>query len=578
MPRKIAIDWDESELRLVAAQCSGDQVKVTDAAVIPIAENENVSQTLKRFVVEHDLQKTETLIAIGRGQAELRQLDLPPVPEDELPDMVRFQAIRNFASASDRATVDYLITNQTSEGTSLIAAAIGPTQLDEIREQCKASDLVPKRIALRPLSAAALYLTKKTVSGDVILIDLLPLDAEIAIARDGKVIFVRTVRLPADPKQRSVGLAGELRRSLLACGINGAPDRVILWGLSDVHKEEVDKISQAIQGTNVDVVDPFELVEVTEAAKATMPKHVGRLAPLVGLLACDEMNSDRLIDFLNPRKRVEVEPDRLRHALLIGGPIAIALLLAFFGYRNISQLNQKIAVLEKQRSDFQSQEKGALQSIAQTESIDNYLDGSVNWLNEMKRVAENLPPSDKLIVRSISAKTDIRKSGGELTVVGGVTDSAVIEDIETSLRDDSHTVVGKGTQKDEKAEDKYSWRFDESVLIDPTFVRNQRYEQLMGLGTKDSTEMTVEKPVATATLSPQESAKETTDSSGAGEAESATTNKPSEPETTSPAENTQPETASETETNSNPETSPEPKSPASETSPDSGNVTQEVEA
>ncbi len=193
MPKKLAIDWDETELRLVAAQCSGSSVKVTDAAVIPV-ENSSVVETLRAAIQRRGLENTETLVAIGRGKAELRELQLPPVPEEELPDMVRFQAIRSFASAGDSATVDYLVTHRSESGVEMIAAAVGPANLTEIRETCEAAELLTKRISLRPLAAAALYLIKRQsdARGDTVLIDLLANDAEIVVAREGKVIFVRT--------------------------------------------------------------------------------------------------------------------------------------------------------------------------------------------------------------------------------------------------------------------------------------------------------------------------------------------------------------------------------------------------
>ncbi len=80
-------------------------VKVTEAALIDI-ENGDVMETLRRAISQRGLERTDTLVAIGRGKAELRELQLPPVPSDELPDMVRFQAIRSFASAGESATVD----------------------------------------------------------------------------------------------------------------------------------------------------------------------------------------------------------------------------------------------------------------------------------------------------------------------------------------------------------------------------------------------------------------------------------------------------------------------------------------
>ena len=82
MVNKLAIDWDNDELRLVAAQCSGRSVKVTDASVIPVADG-NIDEALRQAVSERGLQNTETLVAIGRGKAELRELQLPPVPDDD---------------------------------------------------------------------------------------------------------------------------------------------------------------------------------------------------------------------------------------------------------------------------------------------------------------------------------------------------------------------------------------------------------------------------------------------------------------------------------------------------------------
>ena len=86
-------------------------VNVIDTAIIPIGED-GIVETLRKAISERGLEKTETLVAIGRGKAELRELTLPPVPEDELPDMVRFQAIRSFASSGESATVDYLVTDR----------------------------------------------------------------------------------------------------------------------------------------------------------------------------------------------------------------------------------------------------------------------------------------------------------------------------------------------------------------------------------------------------------------------------------------------------------------------------------
>lgn len=474
MPRKIALDYDEHELRIVTAQCGGSKVHVTDAKVIPIEEGQSISEKLRAYVVAQGLARTETLVAIGRGKAELRELELPAVPAEELPDMVRFQAIRSFASASEKAVVDFLVTGRSGEATTVIAASVSQQDLERTRELCRTSELTPKRIALRPLAAASLYLTKSQPPAICVMIDLLANDAEIVIARDRKVIFVRTVRLPSGESQRSKAIAGELRRTMVACGESSTPNQIVVWGTDSVHREDLVAIRSTMDCDDVRAIDPFELVS---CGVDELPAHVGRLAPLVGLLASDEVAADRLIDFINPRQRPEEKTDYVRRAIYIGLPIAAVLLLAFFAYRSLSGWNAKIELATTEVNQMREGEELADESIARTERIDRFLDMDVNWLDELRRFANEAPPSDELIVTSIMARGSNRGGGGSLQVTGAVTDPNVLDDMEAALRDEIHRVSGKGTQEQE-GKDAYRWTFDETISISGEDVRNQRYARM----------------------------------------------------------------------------------------------------
>ena len=476
MPKKIALDYDANELRIVVANCTPGRVQVTDATVIPLGEGETASQKLRGFINENSLQKNETLVAIGRGKAELRELQLPPVPAEELPDMVRFQAIRSFASASERAIVDFLLTRRSPDANTLIAAAVSPTDLDEIRELCSTSDLLPKRVALRPLTAAAMYLRHEKPKNICVLIDLLSAEAEIVVARDGKVIFVRTVRLPTGEGQRPRAIATELKRTMVACGESATPERIVVWGRPEVHTRDIEAIKDTSGAEDVQAVDPFGLVSVQMDA-TKLPEHSGRLAPLVGLLVCDELAPDTLIDFLNPRQRPEEKPNYLRTGLMIGGPIAALLLVGFFAYRESAKWDTKIANVTDEVNQLTPGADLAAESIARTERIDRFLDSDVNWLDELRRFAEKAPPSNEMIVDNIVATADVRRGGGQLKVNGRVTDPGIIEPMEESLRDQTHSISGKGSseQKDERT---YRWGFSETIGVTGLDIRNTRYERM----------------------------------------------------------------------------------------------------
>lgn len=479
MVKRLAIDWDERELRLVAAQCSGSNVKVTDAQVLPIEDN--VLETLKAALDGKGLENSETLVAIGRGKAELRELQLPPVPEEELPDMVRFQAGKSFATAGDNAIVDYLVTSQSESGVEIIAAALGEQELHQLRDLCESNSLVSKRISIRPLAAAALYLVnqERSSGNDTVLIDLLSDEAEFVVAREGRVIFVRTVRMPADEAARGRALAGELKRSLVACGSSGTLERVVLWGSAAVHSEDVKMLVEATD-SKVEVLDPFSLVDVGRNAKSNMPDHVGRLAPLVGLLVADEGGADRLLDFLNPRKRIEQVENPYRRYIIAAIPLAVAALFGFLIFRQLGSMDDQIESLKAANQQKEKKVKNADQSLARTEMVDQYLDGDVNWLNEIRRLARRAPESEKLILRSISMKNDPRSGGGIMTVEGAVTKPSVIEEFEAAVRDPNRNVQGDGASE-VRSPDKYRWSFTETIEISPEYVREQRYIGMNGV-------------------------------------------------------------------------------------------------
>lgn len=509
MPKRIALDYDGSELRIVVANCSGTKIQVTDARVIPIAESDSVSQKLRAYITDQGLQKTETLVAIGRGKAELRELQLPPVPEEELPDMVRFQAIRSFASASDRAIVDFLVTRRTAENNTLIAAAVAPADLERVKELCATSELIPKRVALRPLTAASLYLRGAKPPQICVLIDLLTDDAEIVIARDGKVIFVRTVRLPSEERHRSGAIASELHRTMVACGETSTPGRIVVWGTEAVHVGDIAAIKNTIACEDVQAVNPFDLVSL-QLQGTSLPDHIGRLAPLVGLLSSDEAAPETLIDFLNPRRRPEEEPDRVRRILMIAGPIAAVFLIGFFIYSQFASWDRKIEAATKEVNLLLATADAADQSIQRTEKIDEFLDGDVNWLDEIRRLAEKAPPSDKMIVRTLTGTIN-NNGGGTLRIVGAAIEPGVIDEMEESLRDETHGVVGKGAQT-QKSQDAYSWTFTESVMVSGETLRNTRYARMADTGGETTTDEAAANDA---------SVKESTDNDPAGSADPA---------------------------------------------------------
>ncbi len=474
MAKRLAIEWDNKELRIVAGTVRGGRVSISDVIIQPIDDPspEKIGEVLGKLTEQRGLQRSAAAIALGRGKAELRELKLPPVPEAELPDMVRFQAIRNFSTAGERSAIDFLPSKQDADGIRVVAASVGPEELKNCALVALPSHLTVERLALRPVAAVALYRRVPGFDvGEVVLIDLLSEDADVVVVQDGHTAFVRSVRLPEDPAIRIRTLASEVRRSLMAAqDIGGVelPRRFVLWGRADLHAEDLEKLSTAL-GSKVEALDPFTLVDVESKAKKELPDHVGRLAPLIGLLDAENTNGKDLIDFLNPR-RPPKPPSKKPKMLLIGG-LAVSIVGGgfFLGWNKLRQMDSAIAARKSYEASLKDGVTLADESIGRTNLVENFVDGDVFWLDEFRRIAEQLPSSKEVMVSSISASVP-RDGGGEIKLAGGASNSGAVSEIGALLRDDQHTVLSKGyTLNADKAP--YQYSFDETITFDRDYIR-----------------------------------------------------------------------------------------------------------
>jgi hypothetical protein len=169
MANLIAIDWDSHELRAVVGRTGSGGVTITDTATVPLAgeDQATITKTLGELMATMGVAKGKykLLVTIGRGKAELRQLSLPPVPANELPALVRFQAMQNFSSGGDTVAVDYLPVEVADQSTSVIAGGVPPATMKLIAAVAESVGAELKRVALRPVAAAALFSLKSGGGG-----------------------------------------------------------------------------------------------------------------------------------------------------------------------------------------------------------------------------------------------------------------------------------------------------------------------------------------------------------------------------------------------------------------------------
>ena len=481
MARMLAIQWDQREAQAVVGNVRPGEVTVEQVFAVTLPEGDNaaaVGESLGRELAERGLTKLDTLVALGRGAVELRVLTLPAVEPDDLPDMVRFQAQREFSSLSENSPLDFVELERTESQTTVLAAAVPAATLKQITQVCQSWEAEPSRVVLRPFAVASLWSRSEGNGGDetVMLIHAVGEDADLTVLVDGHVGFLRTVRLPrdAEPEAQARALLGEVRRTMVAARSQTGGRRVdrIVWvGDPDAGQVFVELFAESLEQPVV-AFDPFGAVTMSRRGKKELPADAARFAPLLGALMDEAHDHGHAIDFLHPRKR-PAPPDRRRQRIVWAvAAAAVVLLLAGAYYGRLWMLDRRIAELESEIASQKEAVEKADSLVERAARLDAFSEQDVTWLDEIATAAQRIPPADDAILKSFSVSI-YDGPGGRMFLKGMVRSPEMIRRMEDSLRYGGNEVDGKRGVYQRSAED-YHWLFDITVTVPPDRIDGGR--------------------------------------------------------------------------------------------------------
>ncbi|MDR1052789.1 MAG: hypothetical protein LBL39_01285 [Planctomycetaceae bacterium] len=306
MANWLTITWENDRLRLLGARVQGGTVVFEHAAQIVLRKNENGSTTkdqLLQFLQKHRLTKSETIVLLNRSDVEVRPMLFPPVPVDELCDLVRFQAVKEFNAYDQSSPLDFFVTNKfanisrsalfpsvfnttgrhhnanrettnnetkktstpTGSPVHLLASTIRRELFQKIGKFCEESGLNLRHILLRPCESA--YLWK--FSGEfnptrtILLLELDEEEISQTVLHNGEPVFIRSPKIisPEDVSNHDfvAVLSVELRRTMFAVRneIQGVTvDDIVVCGKSSRFTDLSKQIADAL-GVPVKMFDAW---------------------------------------------------------------------------------------------------------------------------------------------------------------------------------------------------------------------------------------------------------------------------------------------------------------------------------
>lgn len=480
MSRLITLECDPKEIRIAVGSTGLTGVTIEHLLTRPLElsnrdellGNESVIEAVRSMLKEVGVKSGNAVVCIGRSSIELRALTLPTVDANELPDMVRFAAQRQFANVGDSWPIDFITIPSNQPGSSeCLAAAINPAIIDRVNKMTESAGLTLTQLVLRPMVSTTMAILKQPAlsSSSVVFVDIVHDEADVVVTEKGQAVFLRTFRFSeaGSTEENEQLLTSEIKRTLLAAatqrpGLN--VECVRIWGTSEVD-HYCKSVSKAF-GLPAESIDALAMADCSAEIRKAAGENSGRFAPVLGAMLAPA-NSARLIDFTNPRKRVEKKKPVAAYALM--GALAATVVFGgwFWHWSSHNQLDLEIAELKSKLDAEKDSLKLSAKNVSDWNKVETFLKGDYNWLNELSFLSEHTIKTEKAYFNVTSFTLEPRTNMANVSTKFFSKEQDNVPAVQAALRDKGHVVRSSSILPNPDKSKGYPWVADLSIRLSP---------------------------------------------------------------------------------------------------------------
>ena len=476
----LALDWEEDGVLGVDASVQRNHVSIRSSFQLAWPEgldlakdHEQIGLWLKRELESRGVLARQALVSLAREDAVVRQLELPNTPDDELPELVRFQAATKSTVPLNQLHLDFLPTPVAPDAVNrdVLIASIKNLQVETIQKIATSAGFEVKSIGLSSLSSAELVaLAEREHEGATENLSLVLARhaerVEITLMRLGRVLTTHSAQLheqvDAENNREIVSEINRLRVSMHRTLPDASIGRVWVFGCEEETQSLRQTLTDRLQ-CEVRALDPFDAIKATVVPH---PTETALFAGPLGMLAAIEQRLVPTLDFLNPRKPV-VKPDKRKRTAIIGSAIsAVVLIAGITGFQMyLDGLDDQIGQRNAQITEQNILLKDGLPVLKAVALIDAWETGDVDILDQLIKTNDVLPGTERIFLTDLKmAATNTGKTRLTIQASGGAVDRKDVDSLNARFHDAKYDVLPLPLGK-RRSDRKYAYPFDVNVQI-----------------------------------------------------------------------------------------------------------------
>lgn len=432
MAQLTAIELSPKRLVAATVRANGHGAEILKGGAADLLSLD--ADSVRRALETCGVSDVRAILLIPRGQAILREFDLPEGSPEELVQMVRFQVERQMPLPVDQLHYSYIETGRGAGKVHVQVVAVPRETLDPVLAAVEGAGLKVSQAFISSFGLLALYPN----GGPAALVEVSGREAEIMVVEKGRMEFSRTAAL-ADPPS-AAALAEEVGRTLLTYGARfpGKPvQKVVLAGDGPAAEKLAQELGVRLD-RDVIHVGPGDL---ETAAVAGICLGVSRGSPLP--------------DLLKPPVAVKSFKVTKVHRIAGAAVLVLAMLVAWAQVA----LSSKGAQLARRRTELKGLEPQAaeVQRMShQTALAHQWYRDRYSWLDTFTVLSQQVDRG-KLWIQTMTFEDT-----GSVRIVGKAKDDKNIAQFVTALK-------GAASFRDARADnqkyngDKSEYRWDFTV-------------------------------------------------------------------------------------------------------------------